>query len=77
MQLVEMEMRPNTLLSLTLAEVIIVKPTEANPTFVEMIARVLYHALLRTFYVSTTGKFCSDTTYFDMLYARIQQFSGM
>ena len=76
MQLMEMDLKPDTLLSLTLSDILVIRPTDKNPTLVEMMARVLYHAVLRTFYVSNTGKFCSDTTYFDMLYARIHQFSG-
>ena len=76
MQLLEMELTPTTLLSLTLSEIMPSNSTWENPTFVEMMARVMYHAVLRTFYISQNGKFCSDTTYFDLLYARVHQFSG-
>ena len=64
MQLSELELNPCTLLSHSLSE--IMQTSEEDPSFVEMIARILYPA----------GKYCSDTTHFDMLYARVRRFSG-
>ena len=72
--LLESDVKGDVLLSLSLSE--IVENPEVDPTFAEMLGRVLYHAVLRIYHVNGLGKYCVDTLNYDMLFSRIRQFSG-
>ena len=75
MQLLEQKLKPCTLLSLSLSDII--ESPETEPTFTEIVARVLYHTLLRTYYVSPNGRYNVDINRFEMLFNLLRQFSGM
>ena len=74
MQLLEDVVKPDALLSLTLSDV--VGMPEDDPPFASILGRVLYHSMLRIYHVNGLGKYCTDSLHFDLLYAKIRQFSG-
>ena len=74
MLLLDAVAKPEILLSLTLSEIVI--SPEDDPTFASIMGRVLYHSMLRVYHVNGLGKYCIDSAQFDLLYAKIRQFSG-
>ena len=74
MCLLEAVTKPSALLSLSMSDMI--EGAENDPTIVEMMGRLLYHSLLNIYHVTFYGRYSSDTTSFDLLHARIRQFSG-
>ena len=68
-------MKPCTLLSLSLSDII--EAPETEPTFTEMVARVLYHALLRVYHVAPGGRYMVDINRYELLFNQLRRFSGI
>ena len=48
---------------------------DSDPSFVEMLGRVLYHVTMNCYYVTADGKFHRDTSEYDMFFNALVQFS--
>ena len=65
--------RPILALSVTLSDCY--GSTDGDPTFVEILARVLYHITINCFVISADGKFHQDTSDYDMFHDALKQFA--
>ena len=65
---------PYTCLSINLSECY--TALDSDPTFVEMLARVLYHTTLNCFYITGDGKYHQDMADYTMLMDAIWSFAS-
>ena len=66
--------KPALALSVTLSDCY--GSTDSDPTFVEMLARVLYHVTINCFYIGADGKFHQDLADYDMFRESLSRFAS-
>ena len=65
---------PYTVLSVNLSECY--GSLDTDPTFVEMLARVLYHVTMNSFRIAPDGKFCCDVNDYENFMSTIRSFTS-
>ena len=65
---------PTALFSLHLSDIMM--DLEDDMSFAEIMTYMLYHALVRMYYVSADGRYCVDSIKLDMLVAHLRKLCG-
>ena len=74
MQFMQTVKEPYTCLSVNLSECY--SSLDSDPTFVEMLARVLYHVTINCYYISADGKYHQDVADYELFMDAIWSFAS-